>query len=273
MRNALFFSWLSLAALTATAGAQQTTIVPQVRTKPTADNRITSIELVAHFVTAIRVPEPVNSVVVGDPTLFQVEHSEHEPELVFVKALTNEPAESNLLISTARGRQISFLLVSRGDGTNSAKVDFLLRYQPSGGFLVEPDAVPSALVAQTASVSKAQAAITSSAASPAGTGATLLPASLTMANSPVERASSEPKPDSLDSFLERQKQAPMPVLYGERMEGDDVKGDRLRAGISEVLDGGQQVIVLFSVVNTSKHAVLLMPPQIDRKSVVQGKRV
>ena len=56
--------------------------------------------------TAIRVPEAVNSVVVGDPALFQVEHSEHEPELVFVKALTNEPAESNLLISTARGRQI-----------------------------------------------------------------------------------------------------------------------------------------------------------------------
>jgi len=54
----LFFSWLSLAVLTATAGAQQTTIVPQVRTKPTADNKITAIELAAHFVTAIRVPSP-----------------------------------------------------------------------------------------------------------------------------------------------------------------------------------------------------------------------
>jgi hypothetical protein len=87
----------------------------------------------------------VNSVVVGDPALFQVEHSEHEPQLVFVKALTNEHVESNLLISTISGRQISFLLVSRGDAQNSAKVDFLLRYQPSGGFLVEPDAVPFAL--------------------------------------------------------------------------------------------------------------------------------
>jgi hypothetical protein len=263
MRNALVFGWLSLSVLTATATAQQATIDPQVRTKPTADSKITAIELAAHFVTTIRVPGPVNSVVVGDPALFQVEHSEHEPELVFVKALTSEHAESNLLISTAKGRQISFLLVSRGDGPNSAKVDFLLRYQPSGGFLVEPDAVPSTLVAQTASVSKAQAAIASSAASPMGTSAPLLPASLTMANSPVERSSSEPKPDSLDTLLERQKQAPMPVLYGERMEGDEVKGDRLRAGISEVLDGGQQVIVLFSVVNTSKHAILLMPPQIQ----------
>ena len=146
MKNALVFGWLSLSVLTATATAQQATIDPQVRTKPTADSKITAIELAAHFVTTIRVPEPVNSVVVGDPALFQVEHSEHEPELVFVKALTNEHAESNLLISTARGRQISFLLVSRGEGPNSTKVDFLLRYQPSGGFLVEPDAVPFALV-------------------------------------------------------------------------------------------------------------------------------
>ena len=30
-------------------------------------------------------PEPVNSVVVGDPENFQAEHSEHEPELVTVK--------------------------------------------------------------------------------------------------------------------------------------------------------------------------------------------
>src|SRR3974390_3737564 len=116
MRNALVFGWLSLVFLTAAAGAKQATIVPQLRSKPTADSKITAIELAAHFVTAIRVPEPVNSVVVGDPALFQVEHSEHEPELVFVKALTNEPAERNLLSYTARGRQISFLLVSRGGG-------------------------------------------------------------------------------------------------------------------------------------------------------------
>ena len=263
MRNTLFSVWLRLAVLTATTAAQQATIFPQVRTKPTADSKITAIELAAHFVTTIRVPEPVNSVVVGDPALFQVEHSEHEPELVFVKALTNERAESNLLISTARGRQIGFLLVSQGDGANSAKVDFLLRYQPSGGFLVEPDAVPFALVAQTASVSKAQAAIAPSGVSIAQTGGALLPDSPMTGNFPVETVPTQPKPDSLDSLLERQKQAPLPALYGERPEGDEVRGDRLKAGISEVLDGGQQVIVLFSVVNTSKHAILLMPPQIQ----------
>src|ERR1700751_560958 len=100
MGNARVLGWLSLLILTAAAGAQLTTIDPQVRSKPTADQKITTIEFTAHFVTTIRVPEPVNSVVVGDPALFQVEHSEHEAELVFVKALTTEDAESNLLIST-----------------------------------------------------------------------------------------------------------------------------------------------------------------------------
>jgi hypothetical protein len=74
MKNALVFSWLSLAVLATTAGAQHATIVPQVRTKRAADSKITVIELAAHFVTTIRVPEAVNSVVVGDPSLFQVEH-------------------------------------------------------------------------------------------------------------------------------------------------------------------------------------------------------
>src|SRR6516162_3035291 len=192
MRNMLFVGWLSIAAIIATAGAQQTNITPQARSKFTADNKITEIELEAHFVTTIRVPEPVNSIVVGDPALFQVEHSEHEPELVFVKALTSDHVESNLLISTASGRQISFLLVSCGDAQRSARVDFLLRYQPAGGFLVESDAVPSALVAQTASVSKTPAP---------------LAVSSTSGNSIAEAVSSRAGPDSLDTLLERQKQA------------------------------------------------------------------
>ncbi len=261
MRNVRVFGWLSLLILTSAASAQLTTIDPQVRSKPTADHKITTIELTAHFVTTIRVPEPMNSVVVGDPALFQVEHSEHEPELVFVKALTTEDAESNLLISTAKGRQISFLLVSHGRSASPAKVDFLLRYQTAGGFLIEPDPVPFALVAQTASVSKLQSATAGPITSTAPSSGTLVPAAFNPA--PTQDASSQPKSDSLDSLLERQKQAPLPVLYGERMEGDEVKGDRLRTGISEVLDGGQQVIVLFSVINTSKHAILLMPPQIQ----------
>jgi len=96
--------------LVAVARAQILTVDPQVRTRAAADGKVTLVKVATHFVTAVRLPEPVNSVVVGDPALFQVEHNEHEPELVFIKALTRGTAVTNVLISTTHGRQISLLL-------------------------------------------------------------------------------------------------------------------------------------------------------------------
>jgi len=260
MTRAEVLSWLLL-IMTPAASAQLASINPQIRSKETADRKITTIELTPHFVTTIRVPEAVNSVVVGDPALFQVEHSEHEPYLVFVKALTTEDAESNLLISTAKRREISFMLVSHRRGTSPATVDFLLRFETAGGFLIEPDAIPFALVAPTASVSTPQSTIAGPIASTAPSSGTLVSAAFNSTR--TQESSSRLTSSSLDNLLERQKQAPLPVLYGERMGSGEVKGDRLQTGVSEVLDGGQQVMVLFSVVNRCKHAILLMPPQIQ----------
>lgn len=240
-RLSRFLVFIALAG----ARAQQITINPQVRTSVMADHKITIVDVIPHFVTTIRVPEPVNSVVVGDPALFQVEHSEHEPELVFVKSLREGAAESNLLISTTRGRQISFLLVNHGRETNVSKVDFLFRYQASNGFLVDPDAIPFALVSQTTPLQGPDSATNGKA----------YLGSLSPEN--------QRKPQTLDVLLERQRRAPLPRLYGQRIESEESKGDRLRAGISEVIDGGQQVVVLFSVVNTSKRPILLMPPQVQ----------
>ena len=262
---------LVLCGLLSTSMVGNTQVVnvnPQVRTKATADGKVTIVEIAAHFVTAIRMPEAVNSVAVGDPALFQVEHSEREPELVLVKALTEKGVQTNLLISGVHGRQVSLLLVSRGASTVPAKVDFLLQYKPSGSFLVEPDVVPFPLVGQTTSLGKAQPVANSTETNGAGGQPALISASLGMSasnapNSPPEPAASQAQPRSLDELLERQERAPLPVLHGEREEGEKVKGDRLRTGISEVIDNGQQVVVLFSAVNTSKHAILLMPPQIQ----------
>src|SRR6266566_91414 len=97
------------------AVAQVPKVEPQIVTKNELASRVTIVEVRAHFVTAIRMPETVNSVVVGDPALFQAEHSEHEPQLVFVKVLTTKPAQTNALISTAKGHQLSLLLVSKGE--------------------------------------------------------------------------------------------------------------------------------------------------------------
>jgi hypothetical protein len=237
--------------------AQTMAMDPQIRTRTAPDGKVTVVTIAAHFVTAVRLPEPVNSVVVGDSTLFQVEYNEHEPELVFIKALTRGPAETNLLVSTTRGRQISLLLVSEGSG--HSKVDFLVRYKPSGGFLIEQEPVPVSLVGESASLSK----IESFQGTLRLTAPAFVPASPASAPSTTPGGQNDNKPESLDQLLERQKQAPLPALFGERIEGENTKGDRLRAGISEVIDGGQQVVVLFSVLNTSGHAIMLMPPQIQ----------
>lgn len=265
-KAALVFCWLLSA--TVVPSAQMANVDPQVRTRVTADGKVTVVEIAAHFVTAIRLPEAVNAVAVGDPALFQVEHSEREPELVLVKALTERRAETNLLISGVHGRQFSLLLVSRGSAAVPAKVDFLVQYKSGGSFLVEPQVVPFPLVGQTAPLGKGQPTPNSPAANVVDGQTAFVPTALAMSasngpNSQPELVTSQSSPKSLDGLLRRQQEAPLPALYGERMQGENVKGDRLRVGISEVIDGGQEVIVLFSVINTSKHAILLMPPQVQ----------
>jgi hypothetical protein len=253
MRSARNFALLTLLIATTTGRAQETNVEPQVRNRKTADQRVTTIELSPHFVTTIRLPEPVNAVVVGDPAAFQVEHSEREPKLVFVKPVTMDDATSNLLISTTTGRQISLLLVSHAPGTIHRPVDFLLRYQPAGGFLVEPASIPFAMVAQTANVSGSLAS---------GADLTLGPIPASAPVSPHASPVGQPKADALDDLLERQMRAPLPSMDShEKLVGK--AGNELHAGISEVLDKGQQVIVLFSVINRSHQPVLLMPPQVQ----------
>src|SRR6516164_10456342 len=87
---------------------------PQVAGRSIRDGRVTVVYLAPRYATAIRMPEAINSVVVGDPSSFSAEHSEQEPNLVFVKPITTKPAQTNLLISTAHGHHVSLLLISRG---------------------------------------------------------------------------------------------------------------------------------------------------------------
>ena len=248
------------------APTAQVVISPQVRTKAATDGKITVVEISPHFVSAIRLTEPVNSIAVGDPALFQVEHSEREPELVLVKALTARNSETNLLLSTVHGRQFSFLLVNRGSAAPSPKVDFVLQYKPAASFLVEPEVVPFAAIGQTATIEKFATSASATGKAVPDNSAQILPTALNLNAAEakdVHTGTTLNQSASLDDLLRRQETAPMPVLYGERFETENVKGDRLRVGVSEVLDGGDQVTVLFSVLNTSKHAILLMPPQVQ----------
>ena len=256
---------LGLLCSAGVAMAQVRDVQPQVVTRAELEGRVIEVEVATHFVTAIRMPEPVNSVVVGDPATFQVEHSDKEPQLVFIKALTTAPAETNLLISTTHGHEASLLVISRGESQVGAHVDFLLRYKTAGGFLIQPSGYPSALVGETLAAGQAApASVVESSQASLASSVTL--ASLSTVDPPragTDHPAGETRHGGLDELLTRQEQASLPELYGERISVENPSGDHVRTGVSEVIDGGQQVIVLFSTVNPTNHNILLMPPQVQ----------
>jgi len=248
--------------------AQVPQVEPRVLSKTEVEGKVTVVEVAARFVTTIRLPDAVNSVVVGDPTDFQVEHSDREPKLVFVKAITKKPSETNLLISTATGHEVSLLLVNRGNSSaDLGTIDFLVKYEAPNGFFVGPSSFPFALVGATVPLEQG-----AGFAPDATRRAIPIPPAPTGSLSAVTGSSAPAFPDvaqndlpnsNLDNLLEQQESAPLPVLYGQHISEESTSGDRVRAGVSRVIDGGEQVIVLFSVVNPTKHAVLLMPPQVQ----------
>jgi hypothetical protein len=77
----------------------------------------------------------------------------------------------------------------------------------------------------------------------------------------------------LDALLERQLQAPLPALYGEKPGIAPPGTEILKTGVSEVIDHGKEVVVLFSVVNLQKHAVELMPPQVQLGGQVRKGKI
>ena len=78
--------------------------VRPVVSQRTVNEQVSVVRLAPRYATAIKLPEAVSSVVVGDPAKFLAEHSDKEPTLVLVKPVTEEAAESNLLVTTTRGR-------------------------------------------------------------------------------------------------------------------------------------------------------------------------
>ena len=253
---------------TGAAFAQVPKVEPRIVAETDLDGKITVVDVAARYVTAIRLPEAVNSVVVGDPSAFQVEHSEREPRLVFVKALSTKPSETNLLISTAGGHEVSLLLISRGESNSPDRthVDFLLKYEASRGFFVAPSAFPFALVGATVSLTEdrgiegREIRKLSKPRDEASSTFSAVGDSLTAGH---DSSTEDVQSRGLDQYLAQQERAALPVLYGQHVGEETENGDRVRAGVGRVIDGGRQVVVLFSVVNPTRHAILLMPPQVQ----------
>jgi len=244
-------------------------VQPQVVGQSIRDGQVTTVFLAPRYVTAIRMPEPINSVVVGDPASFSAEHSDRELNFVFVKPITPKAAQTNLVISSTRGLQVNLLLVSRGEpkGEGQPAVDFLMRYKPAGQFMIQPSDSPSAVIPQTITVGSK---VSVPSASVPSTEIEL--ASLNARGGLKERPPSQPlvaanstkvERTALDDLLDRQRRAPLPVLYGHKPGISPPGKELVKTGVSEVIDQGSEVVVLFSAVNVQDHAVELMPPQIQ----------
>lgn len=198
------------------------------------------VHLAPRFATTIRMPEAINSVVVGDPAKFLAEHSEKEPSLVLVKPVVEEPAETNLLVTTVSGVQASFTLRSEG-ASSSPAIDFLVVYSPSASFLVnESDQVSRVDVPVLRQLE-----------------------GLTTAASPSPAAAAVEHGDLMQQLVEKQKHVPLPTLHGERTPSPSQDSGYIKAGVSEVVGVGREMWISFSVVNTSEHPIELLPPQIQ----------
>jgi hypothetical protein len=235
--------------------AAQAPVKPVVR-QHGLNEQVNVVRMAPRYATAIRMPEAVSSVIVGDPAKFLAEHSDKEPTLVLVKPVVDEPAESNLLVTTIQGRQVSFVL--RSERSGSQPVDFLLIYRPVGSFLVEESDIGSTEVAGTEKLHTMSA----------GQGRASVQPTVSQSGERGRPADSEGR-DLLDQLLERQQRAPLPALFGMRAPVQERKGDPVRVGVSEVVDEGRTVVVLFSVVNPQRQAIEILPPQIQLAGMVR----
>ena len=121
----LFLYLIALPSSFALAGKPQA--IPEARiVRLTFDPQsVTLLHLRPGYVSCVRLPEDISTVVLGNPNTFKAEHSDAEPRLVSVKPTTPTPSETNALIITKTGRQVALHLVSTGSADDAGPVDFL----------------------------------------------------------------------------------------------------------------------------------------------------
>ncbi|HET6843473.1 MAG TPA: hypothetical protein VFK06_17605 [Candidatus Angelobacter sp.] len=125
---------VGIAAGAQTPSASHALPQPRLAVMTLDPSAVTVLHLKPGYVSSVRLPEEVSSVVLGDPDGFKAEHSPAEPLLVFLKPATLKPAQTNVLITTKSGHQVSLHLVS--DGRESSNVDFVLEYERPHSFFV-----------------------------------------------------------------------------------------------------------------------------------------
>jgi hypothetical protein len=184
------------------------------------------------YVSSVRVLEEVSSVVLGDPGAFKAEHSEAEPQLVFFKATNAKPAETNALITTKGGHEISLRLVSQGKSDHSEVVDYVLNCERPHSFLITA-VHPSFVVGETKNIA------------------------------PEDPPASPPHEKPTD-----QEQQP---LKAQQLENPHWEGRLLRVAVGQTTEKEQQMAVPFAVLNASARTIEVLPPQIQLAGTSRDK--
>ena len=213
--------------------AMQNTVTGRVATVVISPNAVTVLHLRPEFESSIRMPEEITSVILGSPGSFKAEHSEGEPDYVYVKPTTKEPAQSNLLVATKSGQHVTLELVSEGSGSAGTQaVDFLLTYRGTQSFLVQP---------HNADPEKR----TTPASSPA-------------AHSTLPSVA----PSAIELEFEQQKLINSP-------KWTKWNGKQIETSIGDVRQLGNRTAVSYSVYNSAATAVEIVPPQIQ----ISGRQI
>ncbi len=194
---------------------------------------VTILYLRPGFVSSVRLPEEVSSVVLGDPQAFKAEHSEAEPRLVFLKPLTAKPGETNALITTKSGHEIPLHLVSNAR-PGGGDVDFLLDYERPRSFMIPPSESSFAI----------------------GDSRTL--------NSEVTPPSTKTENATTLVHQHLVKQTRVPVSQWT--------GKQLQVAVGEVSEDRERMLVAFSVLNNSESTLEVLPPQIRLNGPLKAKR-
>jgi hypothetical protein len=208
------------------AQVTETKAAPQVKSMTIEEGAVTTVYLSPGYATSIRLPEEIRSVVVGNPANFKAEHSDSEPRLVFLKPITTKPTESNALITTRSGQEISLHLISSGQGATQPRVDFLLEYRRPGSMLINSNAGQSFFVSETKPISS---------------------------GGPPDVPHRGEKPDPIAEMLVRQKAVAAP-----RWEGNT-----LQVSVGASIERDHQTFLGFSILNNSNRTIELQLPQIE----------
>jgi hypothetical protein len=209
---------------------------------------VTVLHLRPEFESVIRMPEEITSVILGSPGDFKAEHNEGEPDYVYVKPITKQPAQSNRLIATKSGQHVTLALLSDGVGTarSSAPVDFLIEYRNTRSFLVVSD--------------------TGSLSGPGASGATIEHASQRASPASAMGVSvAASNPSTFD--VEYDQQVRMNAPNWTKWEGKQIE-----TSIGDVRQWSNQTVVSYSIFNSSNQPVEVVPLQIQITGHRGGKK-